>query len=649
MSAKRPVLCGIALLAVTFAAYWPALSLGFVDYDDNIYVFKNDHVAAGLTGESVVYAWTTFDSGNWIPITWMSYLLDATLFKIQPAAFHTVNVVIHALNVLLLFVWLWRLTRAQGRSFAVASLFAVHPLHVESVAWVAERKDLLSLFFLLLTLIGYEFYRQNRSPARYALLASTLGLGLLSKSMLVTAPLLLWLVDFLAWDRLPIGGEASSPTSDSTLPYSPMTEQRFRQVIGEKLPLLVMSCVIGLVTISAQGTALTSFRRIPIEYRAGNSAIAYGWYLWKTFVPTDLGAVYSHPMLSVNWGWAIMSVAAFIGLAVYSKRSIRQTPHLPFGGLWFVITLLPVIGLMQVGTQAYADRYSYIPQIGLAVAIVWEVEWLLRRISAGARVAAFITSVAVLVFTIGTIRQISYWKDTETLFRHAVACSADNWEAHHQLGNLLAKTKNLDEAYDHLTKAITVNPNGPQFPDVLYNLAWIDSSRQNWDGAIQGCQKTLDLYPGREDAMQQLMRLLKQQKRGAQALPYLERYLDRHPQDAGMANELGLIYARRGDLESARRQFTVAAKIEPENLSIRTNLGLALSQLGRAAEARPHLEAVVAGHPDDANAHVNLGMLLESLHLQREAKNQFEIALQLNPQDSEAQTHLNNLKSGSAK
>ena len=632
MTDKRLFVCMATLFALTFSVYFPALSLGFVDYDDNIYVFQNPHVQAGLSKESIVYALTTFDSGNWIPATWLSYLIDATCFGIRPIAFHATNVLLHICNVTLLLIWLHRTTKSVWRSFAVAALFAVHPLHVESVAWVAERKDVLSMFFFLWMLIAYHAYSCRPNLWRYFLVAILFALGLLSKSMLVTAPFLLCLTDI--WP-------GSTWNNDESLPTSNAPTRSLWVVICEKLPLLLMAIGIGLVTIRAQGagatTAFTSFSRIPIGYRIGNAITAYAWYIVKSFVPTGLCTMYSHPMKNLSWPLVGVSSLLLIACLTFVISMHRRRAFLLFGSSWFLISLAPVIGLLQVGTQSYADRYSYLPQIGLWIAVVWQLELWLRTSPAKRFVAATSLTVALVVFSILSIRQIGFWESAETLWNRAIAASSDNWEAHRQLGMLCLRQQRFDEANRHFQSVIEVNPN---LPDVLSSMGWIHQQRAELEEAQRFYQRSLALNPGNEFSIRNLVLVLKHQRKTADALPYLLLYTQRQPRDVNMLNQLGLIYARGGNFEQARLQFAQAKQVAPEGLPTRTNLGLALLELGKLDEARLNLQVVVDAQPKDANARVNLGLVLFRLGVKEAARQQFEAAIQINPNDQEARAQL---------
>jgi Flp pilus assembly protein TadD len=615
-------------------AYAPTLANSYVAYDDNVYLFGNEHVKAGLSWDGVTYAFTTFDSGNWIPVVWLSYLLESTLFGVRAEASHGINVLAHGLNAVLLFVWLRRRTGRPDRSFAVALLFALHPLHVESVAWAAERKDLLSTFFFLCMLIGYDEYVRRPNLWRYLKVVGCLALGLLSKSMLVTAPFVLAIID-----RWPPHLWEPDESTEIRPPSRPR-----RLMVAEKLPLLLLAGVVGLITIWAQGsgatTSFTSWEQLPLAYRLGNAATAYVWYLEKTFVPAGLCVMCSHPLERLEWPWVAVSALLLTGISVIVFRLGRRFGVLPFGWLWFLVTLLPVIGILQVGTQAHADRYSYLPHIGLLIALVWQIDWALCRY-APRRTSAVVLAATTGVFLMLTMRQTGFWKDTETLWQRAVSVSPANWEAHSQLGSIHLLGGRLDQAADQFEEALKWNP---KLTDVRMNLGWVHQSRKEWAKARAQYEHILSMNAGHQEAMYSLMAVLERQDQVAAAAPRLQRYVQRRPGDVRMHNVLGLIYVRGGRLPAGLREFEAAAAADPSDVPSRKNLGLALCELGRLAEAQPHLEAVVAGRPRDANARVNLAMCLEGLGRQGEARRQLEVAVSLNPNDQDARRRLERLK-----
>jgi len=351
---------------LALVAYAPAVSFEFVNYDDPRYVTANPHVAGGLTPAGIAYAWTTFDLGNWIPITWLSYLLDATLFGIDPAAFHGTNILGHAVNSGLLFYVLHRMTGSTIRSMVVAALFAIHPLHIQSVAWVAERKDILSTLFLLLAVAAYERYAARPTVRAYAWVAGAMALGLLCKPMLVTLPLLLLLLDSWPLCRWAGGTQAVNQRYPA---------RSTRDLVLEKIPLLALAAVDSVITVIAQRSvaAMQDLRDVPFPIRIGNATRAVGWYLWKTINPVNLCPFYPHSGAALPWSEVGLSFLTIAGLSLLAGWQWKQRRYLVTGWLWFLIALFPVLGFVQVGAQSHADRYSYVPHIGLFVMTVWLV------------------------------------------------------------------------------------------------------------------------------------------------------------------------------------------------------------------------------------------------------------------------------------
>lgn len=490
----------VLLTLVAVAAYWPTLSAGFVDFDDPVYVTANRFVSAGLTLDSIRYAWTTFDSGNWIPLTWLSYELDASLFGVSASAFHFTNLLLHIANVLLVYALLRRLTEAVEQSAVVAAWFAVHPLHVESVAWISERKDVLSTFWLLLTLLAYVNYVRWQTWGRYLMVCCGMMLGLLSKSMLVTLPVLLLVLDY--WPLQRYAGREwlwEQPENDSRRPW--------QTLVWEKLPLFGLSLIDGVVTLCAQGagrSAYTGLEQLPLADRVGNAIHAYAWYLWKTILPVGLSPFYPHPLESLAW-WRVAGAATLL-LAVSGVVFVygRQRGHLIFGWLWFLVVLLPVIGLVQVGMQAHADRYSYVAHIGLFTAMVWEsADWLVRR-TVSRRMCVLLTTATVLILAVLTNVQARHWRNSEALWSHALAVDRDNHLAHYQLGVLHLSEQRLESALDHFRSVLIQRPG---HVDALNNLGWIHQLRGERDEAERCYLLAIRSAPEQKRARNNLNRL----------------------------------------------------------------------------------------------------------------------------------------------
>ncbi len=432
---RLPLALGAALALLTLAAWLPALRNGFVNLDDPYYVTAQPHVLPGITRAGLAWAWTAKVASNWHPLTMLSHMLDCQLFGLDPAGHHATSLLLHLANVLLLFAVLWRMTGAAGRSAAVAALFAVHPTHVESVAWVAERKDVLSALFWLLAMGAWERYARAPSIGRYLLVALLMALGLMAKPMVVTLPFALLLLDVWPLGRLQLG---------------------WKRLTIEKIPLLALSAASSLITLRYQQTSLAPLGVVPWSLRAANALVSYAAYLGKLFLPRHLAVFYPIPLAIPAWkvAGAALLLTALTALAVWRAR---REPWLLVGWLWFLGTLVPVIGLVQVGRQAMADRYTYIPSIGLFLAVVWSLAELgkAHRAALAATAGIVILALAAITWT-----QIGYWSDSATLFRHALAATGDdNYLAHIGLGKALMGEKDWDGAAAQFRAVLARYPN----------------------------------------------------------------------------------------------------------------------------------------------------------------------------------------------
>ncbi len=589
MSSRRfQLIGGAVLLMATFGAYVGVLWNELLEFDDNLYVIHNPHTAAGLSLAGFRYAWTTFESGNWIPITWLSFQLDSTLFGMGPTGFHVTNVVLHGTNVLLLFTWLVRVTGSRWRSAAVAAIFGLHPLHVESVAWVAERKDVLSTFWMLIALHAYERYAALPGAKWYLITCLAFALGLLSKSMLVTFPLLLLLVDF--W---PLGRLISNSSKKATT--GRYTTRTFWRLVAEKIPLLGLSLIDGVVTMIAasHSTVFVRLKDSSLGPRIANSLHGYAWYIAKTFFPTKLIALYPYPPNGQPWDDVAISFILLVVISIYVAFHGRRRPYLIFGWLWFLISLLPVIGLLQVGTQAHADRYSYIPHIGLLLLIVWEASFWLNHLPASRSIAAFLFTTTVLILGWMTVCQVAVWRTSQTLWKHVLSIEPDNIFANSALAGLRLEAGEFDEASKNLQVVLR------QRPELRNSMA-----------------KLVDIY---------------------------RRYEGKPSERSQLRNELGFWFVGENDVETARIRFEQAVSLSPDNNSARYNLAIALIHLGRNQEAKSQLERVLQQDPSDASAHAALAELSEKDGQLASARDHFAAALKSKPNDEELQTKLKNV------
>ncbi len=488
----KAILC-VVLFALTLGVFMQTSHYQFLYFDDPLYVTDNPHVKEGLTIQNISWAFTTATASNWHPLTWLSHMIDVDLFGLKPGAHHLMNVLLHAINAVLLFLVLLRLTGAAGCSAFVAALFAVHPLHVESVAWVSERKDILSTLFGFPMLSAYGRYAARPGIKRYVLVATLLVLSLLSKPMWVTAPFLLLLLDFWPLQRV----KGPPLTIDSACPLAP--QFRLARLVAEKVPLLILSAASSIITVVAQdrGGSLNSLERFSLGARVSNALVSYVRYLGKTFWPSGLAAYYPQAEAGPPAWQVVGAILLLFAITILVLRQVRQMPCLAVGWFWFLGTLVPVIGLVQVGSQAMADRYTYLPIIGIFIAVAWGAERVSRSarwLGASLHVASIVTIAALSVVT---FRQIGYWHDQESLFRHAIAVTEDSGRAHHVLSQGLVAKGKLEEALFHAREATRLDPNNAR---THKNLGYILYRNGMLDEAIVEFQRAIALQPDYAEA-----------------------------------------------------------------------------------------------------------------------------------------------------
>jgi Flp pilus assembly protein TadD len=578
------------LVVAILAAYARVTANEFVDYDDGVYVFQNDAVKAGLGARSLGYAFSSGAGGNWHPLTWLSLMLDAQLWGPGPAGFHATNVALHALAALLLFGVLVRMTGAVWRSGFVAAAFALHPLHVESVAWAAERKDTLSGVFWMTTLWAYWWYARRPGVGRYLLAFASLALGLMAKPMLVTLPFVLLLLDWWPLGRLtlPSLAEARART-----PAARAAGRTLGRLVAEKLPMLALVAVASAVTVLMQrrAGALTSVDAMPLGMRIENALVAYVAYLRQTVWPVGLTVFYPYDR-SLPAAQAVGAAIALVGASAVVLAHGRRFPWLPVGWLWYLGTLVPVIGIVQVGNQPMADRYTYIPLIGIFIIVAWGVPLLASR--GVARVAAAAAGVAVLAVWLVLARaQVARWKDSVTLYEHTLRVTRDNYVIQYNLGKALQDRKQLDAAMAHYLEAVRI---APRFGPPHNNLGVLYADQGRTDDAIV----------------------------------HYERAATANPNDADVHNNLGNLLSAQGRNDEADRHFTAALRLKPTPNTY-SNYALHLVRSGRFVEAEEAARTAVRLDPRSAQAHNNLGTALAKQGRGAEAIREYREALRLMP------------------
>jgi tetratricopeptide (TPR) repeat protein len=596
------------LVLVTIALYWPATGYDFVNYDDPEFLTANPHVQGGLSWEGVKWAFgNTEQAVYWAPLMWLSHMLVCQFFGLNAWWHHLINVLLHATNTALVFLLLRRMTGATWRCLVVAALFGLHPLRVESVAWVTERKDVLSALFWLLALWAYSRYAEGRmqnaecrtqnaavrSPAsrftfhvsRYYFLSLIyFALGLMSKPMVVTLPCVLLLLDYWPLERF--------------------NHSRARTLVMEKIPFFALALAASVVTfvVQSHGGAVAGGERLPLGARGGNALISYCRYLGKMFWPTDLAVFYPHPGY---WpmGKVLLAAALLLGISALLLTQRRRYPYLLVGWLWFCGTLVPAIGLVQSGDQAMADRFTYLPSLGVLVLAVWGACELARRWHYGAAALSVAGSTAIVLCAVLTRQQLGHWQDSETLFRYALEVTEKNEVAYNNLGSALDEKGQTDEAIRQYEKALRLKPDDA-IAHANFGIAL--ARKGQTDEAIRQYQEALRLKPD---------------------------YAEPH-------YSLGNLLARAGQIDEAMREYQEAVRLKPDYAAAHNNLGFALVRKGQLDEAIRQYREAIRLKPDYAGAHYNLGFALVKLGQTDEAIRQYREAIRLKPDYAEAQNSL---------
>lgn len=572
----RPgIIIAIGLIAVTVAVFWQVRSHEFIPYDDNQYVTENIHVLKGFTRKNIVWAFTTGHAGNWHPLTWLSHMLDAEIYGRDAGWHHLTSVFLHLTGALLLLLALWTMTGAWWRSAFAAALFAIHPLHVESVAWVSERKDVLSALFWFLAILAYVHHVRKPDEKKYTALLLCFAAGLMSKPMAVTLPFVLLLLDYWPLGRFQSG------------------ESSFRKMVAEKIPLFVLAACSSVLTFLVQDRAgsILPLEAIPLGARVANAVNAYALYMIKTVWPGGLAVYYPYPQ-TIRWTGA---AGAFLLLSVITWLTVRYRRRHPFllvGWLWYLGTLVPVIGLVQAGSQAMADRYTYVPLVGLFMMIAWIVPETAGRnrkcLSAAGALGL------ILIFSVLAFRQTAFWKNGVTLFEHALRVTRENEVAHNTLGLSLAGQGFMDEAIHHYRRAITLNPG---YANPYLNLG----------NALESRGKT------------------------SEAMRWLEQAVRLFPDAGGLRYNLARLLFKSGRADQAAEHLRAAVALDPENEKALCLTGIILSQEGRYDEAVGYFNRAVQANPGFAEGYYNLAIAFRHQNRNDEAVRYLREALEIDP------------------
>ena len=665
-SRRRTLVLFSALLFLLGAGiYAQVLAFDFVSLDDDVYVTRNAMVRSGLTLSGAVWAFTTSHAANWHPLTWLSLMLDASLGGARPAVYHGTNALLHALNSLLLFLALACMTRRAGRSAFVAALFAVHPLHVESVAWVSSRKDVLSALFGFLALLAYA--RRDRAPGARRLLPTALflALGLMAKPTLVALPLIFLLLDFWPLERSTDDGRA-----------------RWTQLLLEKAPLFLLAIAAAFLTWRAQssGGALDALPQLSVGARLANAIVTPASYAVRTLWPARLAVFYPHPGASLSPVWVVCSAVLLGALTALALLAARRRPYLTVGWLWYVVTLLPTLGILQAGRQGMADRYTYLPLIGLFLALTWGAADVLGGLrSSRVRHAVLGSAAALSVGTLSLVAhvQIAVWRNSRALFEHALAVTRDNYLAEAALGSELMRAGEHDAALDHLQEALRIEPRfaegrdglarallamgrtedavrewnevlraKPDYAEARAGLAAALLAQGRTEDAVAESQRALHDAPDLPEARTSLGLVLLRSGRFEEAAAEFRRALAADPDHAAAHAYLAGILLREGEVEEAKAQCREALAVDPDAPGAHYNLGLAFLQERNLEAARAEFEAAIRAEPRYADSRLNLGVVLAQLGRLDEAEAQFSEALRIDPGNQAARRNLELIRGG---
>jgi tetratricopeptide (TPR) repeat protein len=565
---RVPVVC-LVLAAITFAVFVQTTSFEFIHFDDKEYVYDNPMVARGLTLKGIVWAFTSTHASNWHPLAWLSHMLDCQLYGLQPGGHHLTNVLLHTATVIVLFLVLRKMTGAFWRSMFVAAVFAIHPLRVESVAWVAERKDVLSGLFFMLTIGAYVRYARGPwSLARYGLVVLLFAMGLMCKPMLVTLPVVLLLLDYWPLQR----------TEPGKLPA----------LVLEKLPLLALSAGSCVATLIAQSKAIQSTASLPIPLRFGNALAACMIYLGQMVYPARLALLYPFPRNGLA-GWKVGLAAALVaGFSAIAIRQRRKQPWLLTGWLWYLVMLLPVVGIIQVGDQAHADRYTYLPQIGIYVAITWQIAaWGVKR-QIGRKTCGWLMTGVAGALMVCAWQQTAYWKDGETLWAHTLDHTTDNYVAHYNLGNEFLEKGSPREAMTQYQEALQIKSD---YAPALINLGSALLQIDRADEAISHLQRALQINPAISAAYNNLGNAFEQKGSWTEAISHFQRALQLDPKDRWVGNNLAWLLATcpEASLRNGKKAVDLATQVGElaggdDPLFLRT-LAAAYAEAGRFPKA----------------------------------------------------------------
>ena len=609
---------GVAVLIIlVLVVYWPVRNYDFISYDDKLYASENAHVISGFKCENVIWAFTNMETGHWHPLTWLSHMLDNEIFKNNAGGHHWTNLILHLINSLLLLSLLNYLGAYQWKSLLVTALFALHPLNVDSVAWISERKNLLSTALGMLTIFSYSYYLRNFSIYSFIMTLLLYALGLLAKPILVVLPVVMLLLDFWPLNRFRNAGEPS------------MMVRRIFTLLIEKIPFFILSFLSVVMTITAAkhvGT-LASVSSVPLLLRLNNILVSYVVYLRKTFWPLDLSFFYPFPE-TIALPLLLFSFMFLVVTTFFVVWRGLHYPFLPVGWFFYIINLLPVIGILQVGIQGMADRYAYLPLIGIFIMVVWGVPILLQKLPHRCFVMIISAIIVLGILSFWTCKQVRYWKNSETLYRHALSLSPDNYLAHDLLGKELMKQGNLAGAEHHFQAAIKY---APSFPPPYGHLGLVLDDLGKKDEAMKFFIMNLRLDPADAQIWYRLGKIYFRKGFYPEAERCFREAYHRWPGNTEVNNILALSLAGQGRYEDAIQIYRHELQSRSDQAGLWNNMAMLQLKIGKNQEAAKNFQKAIHLQPDYANAHFYLAVALTRLHQLDEARRHKLYAVKINP------------------
>jgi len=623
------IIC-LALIITTIAVYWNLQHHEFVHMDDNAYVFANMNVQTGLNPASVKWAFTSIEAAFWHPLTWLSLMLDYELYGLNAGGYHWTNLLLHTISTVLLFLVLNLMTGSLWRSGFVAALFALHPLHIESVAWVAQRKDVLSTVFWMLTMYAYLIYVRRPGFWRYFIVMVVFVLGSMAKPMLVTLPFVLLLLDYWPLRRFTF---APVPQVQEIDAYQEKAKSgqggTILLLVVEKVPLIALSIAFSVIVLITEnkGAAIASFHELSFFARLGNALVSYLTYLYKMIIPINLAVFYPHPL---TWpGWQVLScflvLSSITAIVVFY---LKRFPYLAVGWFWYLGTLVPVIGLVQVGSHAMADRYTYIPLIGLFVILAWGFFDLALKWKKGRVIFSSFACLILCALAAASVFQLRHWENSLTLFKHALAATKGNYLAHSSIGAALLSKNKIDEAITHYLAAVKLRRD---YALAYFGLGYSYYLKENYPQALFNYTQALKIDPDYFNVHYQLSHLLLKMNRLNEAIEHCRRAIALKPDFSASYTVLGNIYLHQRNYEQAIQEYRRSLKLLPEQAGVHHNLALALLHQNKIAEAAIHFEQALQLEPQYANAHFYLAKILNSQGRKKDALYHHLQAIKINP------------------